>query len=131
MKLTTEQIEKAINWWADRVTTPTFDALSNDERKDHNNDGMIFAEILAYLLVKPIEKFAREKFIFALREELQKEDTRAIRGLFVDYGPDLILSEAAKSAGISENNFPWKTCMWFRDGKVIVALGYRAEPIEL
>ena len=130
-KLTKEQIEKAVNWWADRVAAPIFDGLSKEERKDPVNDGYQMAEVLANLLVKPVDITAREKFIDALREELQKENTRATWGLFTDYGPDAILDDVANKAGISLNNFPWKTCMWFKDGKVIVALGYAAEQVEI
>ena len=40
-KLTEEQIEKAVNWWADRVVAPIFDGLSKEERKDPVNEALV------------------------------------------------------------------------------------------
>ena len=50
--------------------------------------------------------------------------------LSVDYGPDMDLGEAARTAGISDGNpslvFPVKTCMWIDRGRVKVRAGYGA-----
>ena len=37
-KLTDEQIEKAVQWWADRICAPVFSGLSNEERQDPRNN---------------------------------------------------------------------------------------------
>ena len=82
------------------------------------------------MLVKPVVGNEREQFIIALREELQAENYNPYRGLSVDYHPCPPLHKAAKKAGISLDNFPWKTRMSFdEDGTVRATLGYD-EPFE-
>jgi len=54
-----------------------------------------------------------------------------LHSLSVDYGPCTVLSNAAKIAEISEDNFPWKTTMIFYDNKVIVSLGYQGTQVEI
>jgi hypothetical protein len=131
-KLTEEQIEKAAQWWADRVCAPTFDGLSNEERKKPTNRGYQMAELMAAILTEPVEADQREKFIAALKEELQSELYNPWQGLGVDYGPDSVLARAAEKAGVSTHNFPWKTHMGFdEDGTVKAACGYGAPFIEL
>jgi hypothetical protein len=133
MKLTNEQIEKAVVWWADRVAKPTFRALNDEERKSPGNDGMKFAELLATMNVLPVTQEQRVKFMDALRAQLEIESMFGVLDyLSVDYGPCTVLSNAAKIAEISENNFPWKTNMWFNDdGTVTVSLGYQGEQVKL
>jgi len=129
--LTDEQIKKAAEWWADHVARPTFKTLSDEERSDPGSQPAAFAELLAHALVEPITEEQREKFISALSEDL-KNSGNSHWGLSVDYGPDQRLSMAADKAGISSNNFPWKTNMWFdEDGGVTVSLGYGGERQKL
>jgi hypothetical protein len=134
MKITNKQIEKAVTWWADQVAKPTFSALTDEERKQPENRGMHFAEFLAGVSVKPVTLEQRKKFIRALRSELKINKLYSHWALIlsVDYSPCQMLTSAAKSAGISENNFPWKTVMWLmEDGKVLVRCGYQEKEIEL
>lgn len=42
-------------------------------------------------------------------------------------GPDLILLESAREAGISSNVFPCSTTMWIEPEKVSVSCGYKAK----
>ena len=130
-KLTDEQIEKATNWWADAMVNPRFDGLSNEERRDPQNDSYQLAEVMATVSHKNPTNEQLGVFKASLREQL-KSDEYAIRGLHVDYGPDSMLCDAAKAAGIdiTMSLFPWKTNMYFRDdGSVTVSAGYRA-PVE-
>lgn len=124
-ELTEEQIEKAIEWWADQVCAPEFDGLSDEERQDPRNVNYQTAEVMASMLVKPVDKDQRQKFKDALREGLQAPDFNPFWGLSVDYHPDRTLSRAAEKASISSNNFPWKTRMSFsEDGSVSASAGY-------
>ena len=128
-ELTNEQIEKAIEWWANAIVRPVFDGLSNKERQDPRNEGYQMAEMLATVTHKEPTSEQLEAFKVALRNNLEDDDYIPQRGLHVDYGPDLTLGSAAKDAGInvSTTRFPWKTNMWFYgDGRVGVSAGYRA-----
>lgn len=134
MKITNEQIEKAVIWWADQVTKPTFNALTDEERKQPGNRGMEFAEALASISVKPISQTQRAIFISTLRSTLKVNRlyNRWALILDVDYHPCEMLSNAAKFAGIPESNFPWKTTMWvMENGRVLVRLGYGGKEQEL
>jgi len=131
-KLTEEQIEKAVEWWADRVCAPVFSGLSATDRADPVNDAYQMAEMMATIAVKPVDDSKRQAFIDALKEELSSPDYNSWMGLGVDYGPDLVLARAAEKAGISISNFPWKTHMSFlEDGKVKAAMGYGVLSTEI
>ncbi len=124
-RLTNEQIEKAVNWWAERVDQPTFDAGADSPE-------MELAEVMANMLTTPVTENCIEKFKSELRNALKDKDYNPWQGLHTDYHPDLVLFEAAKVAGINANNFPWKTSMYFNDGgSVRVSLGYGAAPEDL
>ncbi len=119
--LTDEQIDKAVNWWAEQIEQPTFDAGADSPE-------MELAEIMASMLTKPMAEDCSEKFKIELRSALKDKEYNPLQGLHTDYHPNLILFEAAKSAGVNENNFPWKTNMWFKDnGSVQVRSGYGGE----
>ena len=118
--LTDEQIEKAVNWWTERIKQPTFDAGADSPE-------MKLAETMAQMLTSTVAEGSIDKFKNALRSALKNKDYYPFQGIHTDYHPDPILFEAAKDAGISSNNFPWKTSMYFRDdGSVQVSLGYGA-----
>ena len=127
-KLTDEQIEKAVDWWANAIVNPKFDGLSDEERADPQNDGYQLAEIMTAASHKNPTNEQLEAFKLSLQEQLETLDEYSPRTLGVDYGPCLILHEAAKAAGIERISlFPWKTNMWFYDdGRVGVSAGYRA-----
>ncbi len=124
-KLTDKQIEKAVNWWAERVEQPTFDAGADSPE-------MELAEAMANMLTIPVTENCIEKFKGELRDALKDKDYNPWQGIHTDYHPDPILFEAAKGAGINVSNFPWKTSMYFKDdGSVQVSLGYGASPEDL
>ena len=119
-----DEISKiAAEWWADRVAAPKFD------NRDKSTAGFM-GMALASMLVKPVEEGSREKFISALSEIIFREFDNMVgrkMTLGVDYGPDRNICEAAEVAGISTNNFPWKTVMWIGENRVSVRCGYRAD----
>lgn len=97
----------AAHWWAERV----------DGTAHHNNRGgdlaSVFAGILADTMNEPPKVGALERFEEILAEKIMTAKYRMMRqSIWVDYGPDKILAEAAEEAGISCNNFPWKTGMY-------------------
>jgi len=129
-KLTELQVTKATEWWADRICSPVFDGLSKEERRDPANEPYRLAEMLATMSIKPVGGNQREKFIAALREEIEAESYNSLFGLSVDYHPCRELAQAAKEAEIPRSNFPWKTYMHFdADGTVKAACGY-GKPLE-
>lgn len=126
MRLTAEQIDKAVNWWAKQLGSPTFKTLSNEERSDPSTAPAAIAEGMAMMLAKDITYEQGEVFKTALRESLTGRDVMRWE-LSVDYSPTNTLGDAAQKAGIPLTNFPWKTNMSFGDdGSVKVALGYRS-----
>ena len=129
--LTDEQIEKAVNWWADAIRQPKLDGLNDTERADPKNDSYQMAEMMATLAVKPKTEKQLDDFKKALRDELLSSEYNPYHGLRVDYGPCLELHNAAEKAGIGGGiTFPWKTNMCFHDdGSIKVSAGHRA-PME-
>lgn len=96
----------AAHWWAER----------SDGTAHHNNRGgdlaNVFAGVLADMMNEPPKDGALERFEEILAEKIMTAELPyEWRSIWVDYGPDRILAEAAKEAGISCNNFPWKTGM--------------------
>ena len=119
-RLTDEQIEKAVNWWAERIEQPTFDAGADSPE-------MKLAEAMATMLTSTVAEGCIEKFKNELCRALKDEDYNPWDGLHTDYGPDRTLSEVATASGVDTNNYPWKTNMYFEDdGSVRVSLGYGA-----
>ena len=124
MNVTPEQAKAAAQWWAEQVCHPTFSALSDDERKSQDSLPTFFAEMMAWVSTQPVSPEQKRAFAEALETAIIKEDQHI---LHVDYGADPTLTEAAKKAGISHRNFPWKTTMWIEDsGAIWVRLGYGA-----
>lgn len=126
--LTNEQIEKAVEWWANAILSPVFDGLSKEERQDPKNEGYQMAEMLATVAHKEPTSEQLETFKVALRNNLEDDEYNQRWGLHVDYGPCGELGNAAETAGIPIGSlFPWKTSMYFfEDGRVGVSAGYRA-----
>ena len=65
-ELTDEQINKATTWWANVITCPKFDGLSDEERKDPINNAYQFAEMMASTMIENVSVEQRDKFIEAL-----------------------------------------------------------------
>lgn len=128
-KLSDKQIELAVDWWAKQIKNPIFD---NGDKSSTGAMSMLLATLLASKNEPGAEQIVA--FKAALTEALKAQGKNGgwwDMSLQVDYHPDPLLYECAKAVGIDELRFPCKTRMWFRDGNVIVAAGYGAEPVTL
>jgi hypothetical protein len=122
--LSEEQIEKAVNWWADQIQNPRYQTLSSEERKDPATLPAAGAEALMTKAAANMPKLGPEQidtFKKALASILRRENPRYIR---VDYDPDIYLAGAADEASISHLLFSWKTSMLFENGGVRAGVGY-------
>ena len=115
--------QAAANWWADAIKAPRYDngdpvtsmlatVLDADRARPTTSQQVRFADAL-------------QQRIEALLERMGEFGCT----LTVDYGPDLILREAAEDAGLSSQEFPWKTRMWVYSDYVTVSAGYRARTV--
>lgn len=115
----------AAHWWAERA----------DGTAHHDNRGgdlaSVFAGILADTMNEPPKVGALERFEEILAEKIMTTKYRMEwESIWVDYGPDMILAEAAKEAGISCNNFPWKTGMHIDPDKGTITVRVSLGPWE-
>ena len=121
-------------WWGERV-----DGSAHHDNGDYGNLASAFAGIMADSLNQFADESQINRFVDILSDKIQKEIEKRTWGslnLSSDYGPCRMLSEAAKEAGISTNNFPWKTSMnaCFYEGEdpvVSVSAGYRAPWVQI
>lgn len=130
MELSNEQIEAAVEWWANDLRGPEHKNRHEEQEMDKD-----------YLMEKTLANMARsdppsenqiEKFKDALREELNKEQG-VLPYLSVDYHPCKILREALEKAEINPRReyLSIKTNMRFECGGVQVSHGYGREYEEL
>lgn len=131
--LTEEQIAKAADYWTSRVNGLV---PNQGDRAELGKDAGI-ANLWAGMLFKKPTLEQLSAFHLGLKDVLSRT-TCWERYLFngyclsVDYDPCYLLREVAKEAGVCENNFPWKTRMYFHeDGKVMVCDGYGADEKEI
>ena len=114
----------AAEWWAAKI--------GGNVHHDNGDDsfGSFIAMFMADSLANPateeqISKF-KELLIASLMDE--SNEVRVRFGLNCDYSPCSLLADAAKEAGISEYNFPYKTSMFIDERGVRVFDGYGASP---
>ena len=138
MKLSKEVIDKACEWWAEQLKNPTFDNIGSSRNRMPSEEVRLneTASMMAMMNTGILSAEQLDKFKEALATELASWDRKGSYNnvLSCDYGPCRELADAAKVAGISTGNFPWKTVMWLApsDGaKLSVALGYGAAPVDL
>lgn len=123
--MTEEMARAAARWWRDKI--------DGGARHDNGDDGAAsrLACLMADCLNTPTDKEKLDVFEHELTRALMKEgedlDSFSIGS---DYGPEGLLFWAAKTAGISGMNFPFKTWMWLQvsSGEVVVKDGYREPP---
>ena len=137
--MTAEQIDAAVDWWADRLRHKHFDGLSPEERLSGENTGYQMAEMMAgEMSRKEAADITDEQvrlFKIALGHLIvdKVKDGRFVLG--VDYGPDANLSQCLEFAGLpphSSTILPWKTVMWLTEERgVQVEYGYRAAPEKI
>ena len=134
--MTAEQIDAAVDWWADRLRNKQFSGLSPEERMSGENTGYQVAEMMAGDMSKKEAANITDEQVKLFKISLGHLITdRVAKGngfvyLSVDYGPDMNLAQCLEFAGlpVSSTILPWKTTMWLTEERgVEVAAGYRAE----
>ncbi len=135
------EIGEAVEWWADQLRrTPKLD---NGDQSPMGGTtwalAMLNATSVPLVTEEQITKFKESlhaRMILHCQDSWNPEqpdwDSYG-RSIGVDYGPDRILSDACRDAGIkdADQRFPWKTVMWTNPGRVTVACGYGAEPVTI
>lgn len=119
------EIQKAVNWWSDKLRS----------NSPHSNGDTGLASVMACIIADRGTKPVSDEQIAIFKEELTKslEEHRADSwiSLDCDYGPCRMLDAAAQKAGINVLNFPFKTGMEIREGKVRVSDGYGMAYVEI
>lgn len=117
----------AVEWWAGKLSAKA--PHSNGD----NAQASIFACLLADMGMKTVTDEQLNIFKSELKARIENEIGNRWREVYlgVDYNPSPNLREAAKQAGISEFNFPYKTDLyikWDDNGEysVYVYDGYRS-----
>lgn len=127
MTLAKETIEKAVNWWAEKVTA----------NQPHSNGDNGYTSIVTCLLADSTAKKISKKQVEVFKKELAmriEKEAKAWAKISVgcDYGPCVMLEQAALEAGIPAANFPFKTWMYISEKDGIVARdGYGAMPVKI
>lgn len=127
MTLTKETIEKAVSWWVEKVTA----------NQPHSNGDNGYTSIVTCLLADSMVKKISKKQVEVFKKELAmriEEEAKAWAKVSIgcDYGPCVMLEQAALEAGIPATNFPFKTWMYIseKDG-IEVRDGYGAPPVRI
>lgn len=127
MILEKEIVEKAVNWWAEKVTA----------NQPHSNGDNGYTSIVTCLLADSTAKKISKKQVEVFKKELamaiEKEAGERQRfSICCDYGPCKILADAAREADIPTANFPFKTMMFInKEDGVVVRDGYGAPPVRI
>lgn len=120
----TDAAAAAAEWWGSHLA-PAF-----QNNGDSSSVGGM-AGILGGLLAKENAPSQANIDLFILsltRRVRERQEASAIgfTALSVDYGPDMVLRDAADEAGVSTVTFPWKTNMTVYPDHVTVSHGYAA-----
>lgn len=128
-------IKDAAQWWANCIEKPVnndlglrggdhlgaflgeafADIQAEDAKKDVSQEQIeLFKQVLEWLIERDFEEF------------LQCPLTRYVF-IKTDYGPQKILKDACRMAGIPYDAFPLKTVMWICENKIEVRQGLGAE----
>ena len=120
-----EVIITAVQWWSDKLRG----RLRHDNGDDSRSS--ILACMFADMAASPVNEEQLRIFEKCLAARLETRYDQYIKGqtygsytLHCDYGPDVVLWESAKEAGIPNVNFPFKTGMRIRKDHVEVSDGY-------
>ena len=112
----------AAEWWANKIQRPRFD--NGDNSKESEIAGFL-ALLLASDSRKDLDDEKIENFKNVLSTKIQLElIERGICQLDVDYYPEGVLYDAAVEVSVSEDLFPWKTCMRVTNETIEVQEGY-------
>lgn len=129
MILAKEAIEKAADWWAERIL----------EDRPHSSGDNSFTSVTACLLadmgrqnITPNQADTFKKALAKRMAEYAESGMFNHFSIMCDYGPCRMLADAANEAGISTANFPFKTTMFLteKDG-IMIRDGYGAPAVKL
>jgi len=125
-----ETARKAARWWANHLRCTA--ELDNGDRSFTGFQTEILATMLQEAETKKGSPDDADKFEEALAKVLAGKNDQWL-AIHVDYGPDILLSEAAKNAGVNlgMTRLPWKTCMWIEGEAITVSLGYQGERVQI
>ena len=129
-------LEIAAEWWIEQISGPKLNwdnGAQNEGSAEDRRMGNMMWMLGNSLALSSREKITPDKiatFKKSLIEEMEKELGESRRQdsltLSVDYGPDHVLGEACRKAGIDGSAFPCKTVMWIDAKKVSAKCGYGA-----
>lgn len=136
----------AAEWWAAQIGSPVFrvvgdrpgerdfkasffETFASDEAARHpvtDEAGRLFTDALEARIAEDLAaevKRAEERNREALTDPTARPYAASV-GLYVDYGPDPILADPAKAAGVSLSRFPIKSGMAVCADHVVASVGY-------
>lgn len=122
-------IKKAVQWWVDAIHDPKFDNLGDGPASAQDKLSSAFCGMVSSMKhMNPTAEQAA-KFGEALEVALMTPSKSGYYQPYVsvDYGPDMILDEAAKAAGLEKVQFPWKTSMHLGNNYFTARHGYGGE----
>ena len=125
-----ETAKLAAKWWSDHLRGRA--PLDNGDKSESGVITFMLASMLQSQKKGGITPEDIDRFEAELGNLLSEQPGKWIV-VAVDYGPDLLLSQASERANIDIGItlLPWKTTMTIRDDKITVRCGYGAEAIEL
>lgn len=125
-------INTAVKWWSNKIARP--ERHSNGASDPSNLMAMFIADMGTKTVtddkIKIFEDCLRSSLSETYDEEFGNGNGWQI-WLSCDYSPCRLLEEAAKEAGISVLNFPFKTHMVIHKDKMQVSDGYAQPYVEL
>lgn len=126
-------IEKAVEWWADKLRSCKNSGLSAAERRNPASGAYQMAEMLMTATKPKVTDEQIETFKSLLASTFKSWPAGAHIWLDVDYHPDRALADALAGAGIENamGVLPIKTSMWIEGDKVSVRYGYGADEVQL
>lgn len=124
--MSTEQIKKAVDWWAREIRKGGIQDNGGSESRE-GFMAMILATNLRNDTSKKITDEQIDIFKDALTKRLEKDN---IVRIDTDYHPCYILSKAAEEAGIDKLCFPWKTTMILNPDGTVTVYGYAGKNKE-
>ena len=121
----TEMAKAAAKWWRQQLESPKFD---NGDQS--NGGGLVLMMAIMNAAHNEPEDAQLDKFEQVLFQHIMSKTPRY---LDVDYGPGMILGEAADASGVSTARFPWKTVMWldYENNTLNARCGYGAPTVSI
>lgn len=116
-------VQRAVWLWRKLLENPKYDNLGNTGTPQEK-ETMGVASMMADMIPKNNTSDVLDRFCAALFQKIMDNHNPWLC-TSVDYGPDGILQDAAKEAGL-DMQFPWKTNVWVQEDFVTVSAGYGA-----